>query len=176
MKRAFAVFFLCMLAAALGVGAGEWLFRSPTSRAALAPLLGRGDLLALVGEVGIYAGDLTAQPGRDLAGLVMDENLRQRARAVPVAEEAIARELALLGAQFGDEQAFQEALAEAGWSIAALRNEVADHLRGRAWLEDRIAGALSSTADEQRQLLRRASCGVSAAVAVSGESSFAGRA
>ena len=61
------------------------------------------------------------------------------------------RELALLKAQFANDNAFGKALRGSGLSISSLREKIATQLRGLQWLEKQIAPAMKLTEQECRE-------------------------
>ena len=142
MMRALVLFLLFGIAALAGLITSEFLWRSPAAREAIARLSGRGELQALVGGVGVFGEESETQ--------IVEENLRRFAREELVADSEIEREMNLLRYQFGDENAFAKAGDAAGVSMATLRELVAEHLRGRQWIEKQIAGAMSVTDEEAR--------------------------
>ncbi len=66
------------------------------------------------------------------------ENLRRLARNEPADPATIERELSLLRAQFGDEQAFLQQARSNGFSMLSLRERIGDHLRSLQWLEKQV--------------------------------------
>jgi parvulin-like peptidyl-prolyl isomerase len=135
-----------------GLVASELLFRSAWIRDLAGRLSGRGHLIALVNGKGIYGTDLGGAAeeaaGRDL---VIAENLRRAAAMELIDPARVDREVGLLEAQFADDRRFGEALRASGLSIASLREEIAAHLRGRQWLEKRMAPMTPVTEQECRQ-------------------------
>ena len=128
MKRAFRSVFLLLAAALAGVATTEVIYRLPVARALIAQLSGIESEAALTAI-----------------------RLRAAAQMEPVREEEIERELSLLREQFGDEDAFQQALAASHLSLGQVRIEITDHLRARSWIEKQIAPHLETTPDEVRK-------------------------
>ena len=145
--RALGIVLLFGIAALAGLVTSEIVWRLPACREVIARVTGRGELRAVVGSVGIYdrGGD------GDLEDQIIAENLRRVARDEPVADSAVNREVELLRHQFGGEKTFATELQASGSSLASLQADVAEHLRGRAWIEKQIAGALGVTDEECRQ-------------------------
>ncbi|MEP6956894.1 MAG: peptidyl-prolyl cis-trans isomerase [Chthoniobacterales bacterium] len=134
---------LFAIAAAGGLVCGELLTRWPAARSAVARALGRGELLAIVHGVGIYA---STQGDENAESAVMLENLRRAARTETVSDEQVEREFALFRHQYPDDgKAFPQALQASGLSETTLRGKIVDHLRGRSWVERRIVAALEVT-------------------------------
>lgn len=154
--------FLLALAAALGIGLGEYLTTSFSFRRALGHLVRRGDLQVLVDRNGIYNTDVerirhagffangaepqdidaaAAERQRQVAleRLIEEEHLHARSANQTVAAPAVAREVNLLRAQFGDEKSWTDTLAKAALSRRALEREVTLNLRDQAWLDGQIA-------------------------------------
>jgi hypothetical protein len=117
---------LLVLAALLGAGAGEAIYRSGTLRGMVARVSGRN------------AGSL-------------EPKLREASRTQVVGQQEIDRELELLHAQFNDEPDFQETLVSSGYSLGEWRTEVAAHLQALAWIEQKIAPELRVTDEEANQ-------------------------
>lgn len=130
MKRAL----LLVAALIVGVLLGEMLARNFAFRS----WLGRGELRALVGMRGIYDRDLQAT-GRSLQSLIDEAKVNHAAARQPIAEAVVDREMNLLRAQLPNEKAWNALLADAGVSARALRHDVAENLRSRAWLETQLA-------------------------------------
>jgi parvulin-like peptidyl-prolyl isomerase len=133
-----------------GLAGGEMLYRSAAVRDVGGRLAGRGRLVALAHEKGIYETDLGE--GEPSAGeSVALENLNRKAANEWVEPAAVEREIHLLEAQFGDSKAFEKELDREGLSISALREKVSNHLRGLAWMEKRIRPALAGAESESRR-------------------------
>lgn len=141
---------LFLAALVLGFAGGEVLYRSAAVRDLAGRLAGRGRLVAMANEKGIYETDLgeDAPSAGELATL---ENLKRKAANEIVEPAAIDRELGLLEAQFGDPKTFRKALERDGLSMAALREKVTNHLRGRAWMENQIRPAIAVPEPEGRR-------------------------
>jgi parvulin-like peptidyl-prolyl isomerase len=141
---------LVVVAIVLGLAASELLCRSFAFRDLAGRLAGRGHLVAITQGKGIYETDLgDEQPSA--AELVVLENLRRAGTNEAVAPATVDREVALLEAQFGNDKAFRKALLADGLSIAALRDNVTNQLRGVAWLEKRVRPATAVTGQECRE-------------------------
>jgi foldase protein PrsA len=139
-KLLFVGLMLCALFA--GLGASELLVRSAAFRDWAGRLSGRGHLVALVKGKGIYETDLAGHAGFGARDFIMAENLRQIATGEVIDPAEVERELALLQAQFASEQGFEKTLRASGFSVSALREEIAAQLRGQQWLEKKIRPAL----------------------------------
>ncbi len=165
MKRAL----LLVGALLLGVAAGEWCTGNFGFRAALGRLVRHDELVQLVGTRGIYSRDPTSR-GRAIEELVSEAKIANAAAGERVNNAALQHELDLLRAPLPNEKAWDGLLTNAGLSPAGLRREVAENLRGRSWLEARVAAAAKPPNDQEiRTLFRRASRGVSAAGTLSRE-------
>jgi foldase protein PrsA len=90
-------------------------------------------------------------PERSIA---LERNLERASRGEPVSEAAVARELELFRAAFGQEDLFANALQSAGLSADELRVQIADHLRARGWVERQIAPQLAPSESEMRDFYR----------------------
>ncbi len=129
MKRAL----LLALALLAGIIAGEYLTTNFAFRAWLGRVVRRGELRALLGQRGIY--------DRDGARALDQARLAPVVAKEPVTEAEIEHEMELLRWQLPNEKAWDALLASSGFSPGELREEVTNNLRGRAWLEARVAAA-----------------------------------
>jgi foldase protein PrsA len=130
---------LLIVAAAAGIGVAEWIHDSPAVRDQVGKLTGRGELLAFTGGLGIYESDRELRGAADTESLVIEANLRRAAAREVVENTDIDRELQLLKFQFGDEEQFTRSLQVSGLTEHQLRDQLAEHLRARQWLERQIA-------------------------------------
>lgn len=142
---------LMVLALLAGFVGSELLCRSAAFRDLAGRLSGRGHLVAITNGKGIYETDLGAYAGATARDLTVAENLRRGAATEIIDPARVDHELAILQAQFPNEQAFAEALRESGFSISSLREEIVVQLRGRQWLETQIKPAIVVTERECRQ-------------------------
>jgi len=134
-----------------GVAAGELLTRSATVRDFLGRLTGRGGLVTLANGRGIYESDLpNADPAR-AGDLIVARNLERVAADEIIAPEKVDREIALLAAQFGDENAFRNALQASRLSNQSLRERVKIDLQGLSWLEKHVRPNEAATEAECRR-------------------------
>ena len=143
---------ICLVVAAssLGLLCSEFLCRSIAFRDAAGRVFGHGHLVALVEGKGIYERDLEREGVFTTRDLVARESLRRRTQNEPVDPAKLDRELSLLRAQFGDDQAFLEEARSSGFSIPSLRERIADQLRSLHWLENQIATQTMVTEKECR--------------------------
>jgi hypothetical protein len=155
------VFILLLLAAtAAGIACGEWACRLPGCRNLLGVLRGRGHLLALARDEGIYEADLerAVAESRDAAGigdkgrqgestdnqavlelLVTNAKARSLGAQQKISRTEIERGINLVCCQFGDEKTWRAALRASGLSIRAIRRQIAADLRTRKWIAGKIA-------------------------------------
>jgi len=142
----------CLIAAAsfFGVVCSELLCRSTAFREAAGRLFGRGQLIAVTAGRGFYEQDLDEGLFAS-SDLVARENLRHAARNESLDAAKVDRELSLFRAQFGGEDEFGRRVRSNGFSISALRNRIADHLRSHQWIERQIAAERTPTDQECRQ-------------------------
>ncbi|HYJ04007.1 MAG TPA: peptidyl-prolyl cis-trans isomerase [Chthoniobacterales bacterium] len=134
-----------------GLVASELLFRSAALRDLAGRLSGRGHLVAIANGKGIYESDIGGAAGVTAGDLIVAANLRRTAVTELIDPARVDRELGLLQAQFGNGDAFAEALRASGFSNPSLHEEIAAQLRGRQWLEKRIAPVIKVTDQECRQ-------------------------
>jgi hypothetical protein len=126
---------LFIAAVLLGAAAGELLCRWPGFRDLAGRVTGRGALIKVVNGKGMYASDLGGEEEVTAADATLAENLRRAAVSERPHEERVARELGLVKAQFGNDQAFEHALATTRLSIWSLHEAITDQLRGWQWFE-----------------------------------------
>lgn len=130
--------FCLLLAASLGLLCSECFCRSTAFRDAAGRIFGRGRLIALAEGKGVYERDLETEEILSASDLVARENLRRLAQNEPADSARLERELSLLRAQFGDEQAFLEQARSNVFSMPSLRERIADQLRSLQWLEKQV--------------------------------------
>ena len=144
-------FFLAGLVAVLaGLAGSELLYRSVAFRDLAGRLAGRGGLITITNGKGIYEADVGDQEAT-ASDLIAAENLRHAAAQETIDPARVDQELVLIKVQFPNERAFEDALRANGFSILSLREKIAAELRGRQWLEKRIAPATRATEQECRQ-------------------------
>jgi parvulin-like peptidyl-prolyl isomerase len=132
------LFFLLTAVSFSGVFSSELLCCAAAFRDVAGRLCGRGHLVAIASGKGIYEKDLTGEDAFTASDFVVTENLRRVARNEPLDVAKVDRELALLRAQFGDDQAFLRSLQSNGLSLSSLRERIADQVRSLQWLERQI--------------------------------------
>lgn len=147
MSRRLRLAFLVVVALVLGLAASELLYRSFVFLNFAGRLAGRGHLVAMTHDKGIYETDL-GEDEPSAAELVVVEYLRRAAANETVAPSAVDREVALIEAQFGNEKAFQKALLVDGLSLSTLRDKLTNQLRGLAWLEKKVRPVTAVTEQE----------------------------
>jgi hypothetical protein len=142
----------CLIAAAsfFGVSCSELLCRSTAFRDAAGRLFGHGRLIAMADGRGVYEKDLDDEDSVTASDFVVLENLRRAARNERADAARVDRELSLLRAQFGDEQAFLRRVRSNGYSVSSLRERIADQLRSLQWLEKQITAERAATDQECR--------------------------
>lgn len=171
MRRAFLLIIIALL---LGLAAGEYLTNNFSVRRWIGHVVRRGDLQVLVRRRGIYdtdverawradlfatganpqdvEGSIAARQKRAALGrLIQQQKLNRAASDQSINREAIAHEMELLRAQFGDEKTWKKTLAGAGLSRQALEREAATDLRDRDWLEAQIAAQIQPNESEIRR-------------------------
>src|SRR6476619_7802460 len=125
---------LFVAAVLLGAATGELLCRWPAFRDLAGRTTGRGGLIKVVNGKGIYASDLGGEDEVSAADATLGENLRRAAVSEPPDQERVNREIGLVKAQFGNDQAFDHALATNRLSLWSLNEAITDQLRGWQWL------------------------------------------
>jgi foldase protein PrsA len=144
--------FLCLIAAASfsGVFCSELLCRSTVFRDAAGRASGHGRVVAIADGRAVYEKDLDDGGFFTRSDLIAMGNLRRAARHEPLDASRVDQELSLLRAQFGDEKAFRLRVCAGGFSVALLRERIADQLRSLQWLEKQIAAERGATDKECR--------------------------
>lgn len=132
----------------LGFAAGEWCTGNFGFRAALGRLVRHDELAQLVGTRGIYAHD-PASRNRSLEELAAAAKIADAAAGERVNNAALQHELDQLRAPLPNEKAWEGLLTNAGTNPARLRREIAENLRGRSWLEARVAAAAKPPNDQK---------------------------
>ncbi len=160
---------LLIAAGLAGVLAGNFLSSSMALRHALGLRGGRGALLALCEDAGLYEGDVARaraeekdrvpDPDSEEAGagvnhesslgrLAANLEARRMARRQPVVEGAIQRELDLLRWQWPQPQAWLVALRQSELSNRSWRCLVGQDRRALSWIEAKIQADLAVTPEE----------------------------
>lgn len=144
--------FLCLIAAASfsGVFCSELLYRSTIFRDATGRLFGHGRLVAIADGRAVYEKDLDDGGFFTSSDLIAMGNLRRAARHEPLDAARVDQELSLVRAQFGDEKEFLRRVRSSGFSVALLRERIADQLRSLQWLEKQITAEKGATDKECR--------------------------
>ncbi|HSP45781.1 MAG TPA: peptidylprolyl isomerase [Chthoniobacterales bacterium] len=139
------------MASILGLSASELLYRSAAFRDLAGRLSGRGRLVVIANEKGIYETDRGGEEETSAGDLVALENLRRASAKEAVDPAQVDREIALFEAQFGSGKFFRNALRRDGLSISALRERVTNQLRSVAWLERQVRTSRQVSVEECRQ-------------------------
>ena len=163
---------LVLAALVLGVVAANWIVRYPAVHRLAGRVFRRGELVALVGQSGIFEADIQARIERrrycsgtisqapDAAetialrdDVIAAEALRMVAGRLPGSD--IAGEVAALEHQFGDNRQFREALHRSGTSQSLLRRLVSEMIGGERWIEKQIAPELVVSDTEVQQYFQQ---------------------
>ena len=158
MRKVATVWISIGLSAVVGFCCGQFVSRSIVGRDSLGIICGRGHLLALVRDHGIYQSDVDRRvnesyyPGGAehhqvtnierqsvLTSLVANAALLARADREVIPQADVKRELILLRSQFRDNKTWAQALSESGYVPISLWRLVGDDLRMRQWISKRIA-------------------------------------
>ena len=153
---------LLVAAGLAGALAGNFLSSSLALRSALGLRAGRGALLALCEDAGLYEGDVDRaradekdripdpEPDHEpsLGWLAANLEVQRMARRQPLSESAIRGELDLLRFQWPQPQAWLAALRQSGLSDRSWRCLVGQDLRALSWIEARIKADLAVTPEE----------------------------
>ena len=128
---------------------------------------GRGALVGMCGRAGIYQSDVARNDAEEAdkidtaddqpqkaSGLESRSKaganiaLEQLARNQPVSRSAIDREMELTRSQFRPPIAWAKALRTSDLSLWSLRAMMTANLRSRAWIENKLASALTTSPQE----------------------------
>jgi PPIC-type PPIASE domain len=163
---------LALVALVLGIVAGSWIVRYPAVHRRAGRIFHRGELLALVGQRGIFEADVQARAQlKQYCSGMTDEPLvpaeKVALRDEIIATEALrlvagklddsdaAAEVGDLGHQFGDERQFRAALRRSGISQSQLRRLVTETIGGERWIETQIAPRLAVSEAEVQQYFQQ---------------------
>jgi len=153
-----------LFAIAAGALIGGWLVRLPVVHQVAGRSFQRGQLIALVGQSGVFEADLRARlrekqfcAGREDSNdaerialrheLIASEALPTNAAATNDSDRA----LVTLRNQFADDRQFRATLNRSGISQRTLRRAIAHAIRGEEWIENQIASRIAvSDAEVQR--------------------------
>ena len=160
MKRA--VFIPILVGVAmLGSVVAQVALRSSAFRDRVGVALGRGHLVALTRDCGIYeidvqrrfseevdasGGSFTSSRQTLLEGLVAQTTVESLAKNEHVDPAEVDREVELLRAQFADEKRWRATLARSGLSTFRLRGNVRAQLRAARWLKRELESPEVTTA------------------------------
>ena len=163
---------LALAALVLGILAASWIVRYPTVHRVSGRIFHRGELVALVGQRGIFEVDVRAlseqknycagetgaslDPGEKIA--LRDELAAMEALRIVaprLRSSDLAGEVAGLKHQFGDEHQFRAALRRSGISQSHLVNFVAETIGGERWIEQLIAPQLGVSDAETQQYFQQ---------------------
>jgi PPIC-type PPIASE domain len=164
---------LALVALVLGILAGSWIVRYPAVHRLSGRFFQRGQLLALVGQRGIFEADVRAwaDEKRYCSGTT-DESLDQTEK-IALRDELIASEalcgvagkfddpnvvgevVADLQYQFGDERQFRGALRRSGVSQSQFGRLVAETIDGERCIERQIASRLDVSDGEMQQYFQQ---------------------
>ena len=153
-----------LFAIAAGALVGVWLVRLPVVHQAAGRSFQRGQLIALVGQSGVFEADLRARlrekqfcAGREDSNDAERIALRHEliaSEALPtnaVATNDSNRILIALRHQFGNDRQFRAALDRSGLSQRTLRRALAEATSGEQWIENQIASQVAvSDAEVQK--------------------------
>ncbi len=159
---------LALVAFVLGIVAGSWIVRYPAVHRVVGRIFQRGELVALVGQRGIFEADIQArvQQKQYCSGIIgepLDPAEKIALRDEVIAMEAlrmvagklddsdVAGEVADLEHQFGDARQFRAALRRSGVSQSQLGRLVAQTIGGERWIEKQIAPRLAVSDAEVQQ-------------------------
>ena len=163
---------LVLLALVLGIVAGSWIVRYPAVHRVAGQIFHRGELLALVGQRGIFQADVQARTQQKqycsgTTGERLDPGEKTALRDEVIATEAlrmfagklddfdVAGEVADLEHQFGDDGQFGGALRPSGVSRSQLGRLVAETIRGERWIEKQMAPRFAVSDAEVQQYFQQ---------------------
>lgn len=141
---------LLMIASFVGVLCSEFLCRSLAFREAAGRLFGNGHLIAITHGKAVYEMDVDDETIFTAPDIVAAENLRHLARSESTDQMKVDRDVSLLRAEFGEEEAFRRGVRSNGFSISSLREKVAARRRSLQWLEKQMSAETQITEQECR--------------------------
>jgi parvulin-like peptidyl-prolyl isomerase len=163
---------LALVAFVLGIVAGSWIVRYPAPHRVAGRIFQRGELLALVGQRGIFEADVQARvwqkqycsgmidepldPAEKIA--LLDEVITTEALGMVAGkldDSDVAREVADLEHQFADKRQFRAALRRSGVSQSQLGRLVSKTIGGDRWIEKQIAPRLAVSDAEVQQYFQQ---------------------
>src|SRR5262249_55415084 len=163
---------LALVAFVFGIVAGSWIVRYSAVHRLAGRIFQRGELVALVGQRGIFETDVQARaqqkqycygmtgkpldPAAKIA--LLDEVIAMEALRViagKLSDSDVAGEVADLEHQFGDERQFRAALHRSGVSQSKLGRLVAQTIGGERWIEKQIAPRLAVSDAEVQQYFQQ---------------------
>ena len=163
---------LVLVAFLLGVAAANWIVRYPAVHRLAGRIFQRGELVALVGQRGIFEADIQARMEQrqycsgttgqapDTAekialrdDVIAAEALRMAAGRSPGSD--VVGEVVALEHQFGDNRQFRGALHRSGISQSQLRRLMGDTIGGERWIEKQITPQLVVSDAEVQQYFQQ---------------------
>jgi AraC-like DNA-binding protein len=163
---------LALVALVLGIAVGICIVRYPAIHRLTGRIFNRGELIALVGQRGVFEADVRVlaqhrqycsgitgypvDPATDIAlrqDVIGNEALRIAARNMNNSDAA--REVTAIKNQFSDDRQFRAALHRSGVGQWQLRRLVAERIGGERWIENQIASRLSVSAKEVQQYFQQ---------------------
>jgi hypothetical protein len=167
MKRAAVI--SVVVSCIVGVSCAEIVVRSIVGRDKIGTLCGRGHLIALVNDRGIYQSDVDRMVNENhylvatvdgaatdterqlaLTGLIVNFALLSHADREGIRRTDVSREINLLRSQFRGDKTWGEALHKSGFITPLLWQTLKNDLRARRWIAKRIAPELEVTEAECR--------------------------
>jgi len=163
---------LALIALASGIAVGSLIVRYPAVHQATGRTFQRGELLALVGERGIFEADVQAQAKQKQYCSGMTDESFDPAWKTALLDEVIAMEalrmvagkldgcdvadeIAALKHQFADEAQFRAALHRSGISKWQLERLVRETIAGERWIEKQITPQLAVSDAEVQQYFQQ---------------------
>ncbi len=161
-----------LLAAIAGIACGHLAWQSISCRDLIGRLFGRGHLMALANEHGIYQADVerevtgiqdanalderdsnqsASSKERILASLATNAVARDLAAKERISANEVDRELKLLRSQLRDQRTWIASLRNNSISEYWLRRVIAEDLRTRSWMTRRLGPELEATTEECQQ-------------------------
>jgi parvulin-like peptidyl-prolyl isomerase len=159
---------LALVALVIGIVAGSWIVRDPAVHRLVGRIFQRGEMLALVGQRGIFETDVQegARQKQYCSGMtdepldpaekiaLLDEVIATQALhmvAGKLDDSDVADEVAGLEHQFADERQFRAALRRSGVSQSQLGRLAAETIGGERWIEKQIGARLAVSDAEVQQ-------------------------
>jgi hypothetical protein len=181
---------LALVALVVGIVAGSWIVRYPAVHRVVGRIFQLGELLALVGQRGIFEADVQARvQQKQYCSGITDEPLDPAKKIGPLDEVIVTEALRMVAGklddsdvprgvpelehEFADQRQFLAALRRSGVSQSQLGRLMTETIGGERWIEKQIAPRLA-VSDAEAAIFSAARSSVHSTAANSCPSHFPG--